>query len=275
MFRLMTNLFRRSRDVLRGIERAKPFQVHTCDRRSRVHVERGFTLVEIVLALVIFSTVMIYVLRTFGPAATAATDERQLSQLSWYLHDQVAYTQAVGFWVWSGDTSTTTNTAHPVQVWASRLATMGYTGRAQMSVTFLKYTGSDLQPFATTPFDGNESRDKVAVSLTLFTTENQPVTETFYLMLAPTETKTWAALRSIKRALLMYEADHGSYPATGTLSTALVGTYLDEIPNDPVTSEQEKVTHYEEIVDWFYENNSGIVTLAANSQRQTVLSIFP
>jgi len=234
-------------------------------------------MVELVLAMVILSTILLYVLRTFAPATIAATDERQLSQLSFYLQDQVTYSKSLGFWVWNGDTaSTTNNQAHPIEVWKSRLATMGYTGPAKMDVTFLKYSGSNLVPFATVPFDGDEARDKVKVAFTLFTSQNQPVTETLYLMLSPTEQHCWATLRIIKVALMMYAADNaGAYPATGALATALVGTYLDEIPNDPFTSVQSKITHQEEIVDWFYENNGGIVTLAANSNRSTVVTVFP
>jgi prepilin-type N-terminal cleavage/methylation domain-containing protein len=244
--------------------------------RSPFFGQRGFTLVEIILAMIIFSTIGLYLLRTFSPATRAAADARQLSQLSLYLQDQVTYSKILGFWVWSGDTETANNSAHPIAVWQSRLATLGYTGRAQMAVTFLKYSDTVLVPFETEPFDGNEPRDKVAVSFTLFTTKNQPVTETVYLMLASTEVKAWATLHVIRRALLMYAADHGgSYPATGALATALVGAYLDEIPNDPFTSEQEKVTHQEEIVDWFYENNGGVVTLAANAQRSRVVSVLP
>lgn len=242
-------------------------------RRQRLSM--GFTLVELVLAIVILSTIVLYLLRVFAPATTATTDAAEMSQLSYYLKDQTAYIQSTGFWVWDGDTLAANNAAHPIALWQSRLSELGYSGQAQMAVSFLKYSGETLVPFDTTPFDGNEPRDKVLVTLTVFTTKNQPVSTQFYLMMAPTEQKCWAALHIVKRALLMYAADHGgAYPATGTLATALVGAYLEEIPNDPFTTTLSKSTHMEEIVDWFYENNAGVVTLAANSKRNTVVSVF-
>ena len=236
---------------------------------------RGFTLVELVLAIVILSTVLLYLLRVFAPATESTTDMRQRAQLSLYLQDQTTYIQSMGFWVWTGDTASANNAAHPISVWQSRLSEWGYSGRAQMAVTFLTDSGGSLLPFATMPFDGESPRDKVQVTLTLFTSENHPVTESFYLMLAPTEKICWATLHILKRALLMYAADHGgSYPATASWAAALVGSYVDEIPNDPFTTTLPKVTHQEEVVDWFYENNAGTVTLASNVKRSTVVSVF-
>ena len=61
----------------------------------------------------------------------------------------------------------------------------------------------------------------------------------------------------------MYASDNsGAYPATSNFATALIPAYLNEIPNNPFTSLQGKVTHREEAVDWFYQNNSGTITLA-------------
>jgi type II secretory pathway pseudopilin PulG len=202
-------------------------------KSTKVH---GFTMIELVLSILILSTVIVTALKIFSPTTTVSAKSQELSKLTYYLQDQSERIKATGFWVWEGDTASANNNAmHPIMVWQTRLATLGYTGRAKMAVSFLKYSGNTLIPFTNNArFDGINPRNTVQVTLTLYTSQNQPISESFVLTSSPTDVKCWANLAIIKRALLMYAANNGgAYPATTSIADQLVGTYIDEIPNDP------------------------------------------
>jgi type II secretory pathway pseudopilin PulG len=234
-------------------------------------------MVELVFSILILSTVIIVAAKIFSPTTTASAKSQERSRLTYYLQDQTERIKATGFWVWEGDTaSANNNVMHPITLWKTRLETLGYTGRAKMSVSFLKYSGTTLVPFTNNErFDGTNPRDKVQVTLTLYTSQNQPISESLMLTSSPTTTKCWANLAIIKRALLMYAVqNNGAYPSTSTVADALVDTYIDEIPNDPFTTTINAVTRKEEIVDWYYQNTGGTITLSANSHRNTITTTF-
>ena len=227
---------------------------------------RGFSLLEMVISIAILSVVIVSCLKIFEPALKQGPLAREQTKLQNLLLAKSESIKSLGFWVWSGDTASSNNTLHPIKDWQTQLQALGYTGRAQMSTTFYKESSGNLTPFSGTDFDGNTPRDKVKVVLTLYTSQNQAVTASVYAVMEPTVPKLQAALAILEKAIRMYGADHSNtYPATDL--SALVPTYLLEIPNDPFTTETVKLTHTEEITDWYYVNSSNVVTLAANSHR--------
>ena len=65
----------------------------------------------------------------------------------------------------------------------------------------------------------------------------------------------------------------GAYPSTAQGLGKLVDlNYLDEIPNNPFTAAQAKVSHTEEATDWEYTNNTGtrVISLRPYSHYSSV-----
>lgn len=238
------------------------------------HDNNGFTMIEMVLALLLFSAVMMGALSVFAPSVYTHVTNQERTQLSLILGQQKEHINTIGFWVWDGDSdSPPANTSHPINTWKQKLTDQGASPRITMNTIFIKPSGNSLVPFDSQPFDGDQDRNMVTVTLAAYSTTGSVATDSITLFSKPALSSAWSQLYILKRALVMYAADNGgSYPATASFASALVPAYLDEIPNNPLTSLQTKSSHVEESSDWFYENASGTITLAANSHRSQVHS---
>ena len=237
--------------------------------------KNGFTLIEVVVSVFLLGTLLSLFTAIYSNVLIHNAGTRELERLNNVLRDKIESTQSLGFWVWDGDSINSYPTAHRLTEWTTRLNTLGYSGRAVMDTVFLKEESGDFVPFSGDNFDGDFPRDNVRVTFSVYTSKGGGISQEINLVLLPSISHAWAQLYIIKTGLALYaEANSGSYPATGTWDTDLVSTYLDEIPNDPFTTEQEKTTHIEESIDWFYENNSGVITVSAQSHRSTVTITF-
>jgi type II secretory pathway pseudopilin PulG len=231
------------------------------------HSEFGFTLIELVLSLFIFTTILVVAVRILSPNLQSAGYQEESIKLNLLIKEKCELIKGTGFWVWDVDTlnpSFAGNKHDPAVKWASALQNFGYNGRGKIDVTFIKENAGVLEDFSGPEFDGNSPRNKVKIDVVLYNSQNYPITQNIELCLYPSLQKVKAIMAIIRIALDMYEEENGSYPSNGNLDT-LVPNYLIEIPNDPYTEEKEKDSNTNEITDWYYNNSMNTITLSPNS----------
>jgi type II secretory pathway pseudopilin PulG len=231
----------------------------------------GFTFVELVFAIFIFSVVITVSITLFAPSLKTSDNTEEFIKINLLVKEKCEMLRSVGFWIWDVDTSNPTfpgNPYDPAVKWAEDLAKAGYTKRGLIDVTFLKENSNDLVSFAFPDFDMYTARNKVQIDVTLYTRDNQPLTQTIVLFLYPSLKNTRALMNIMRTALEQYAYNNsGIYPATNELQS-LISSYLAEIPNDPHTTEKIKITHTEESTDWEYINDAvSTITLSPNSHR--------
>lgn len=222
---------------------------------------------ELIVSLSIMATVLLIVFNIFSLAVKSTAYSEEYIRLNLLVKEKSEFIKSQGFWVKDVDTS---QPAFPLNkddlavIWKNDLAKMGYTKKALIDTTFLKYQSQELVNFNGQDFDGDEQRNKVKINMTLFDAQDNPITQTMVLCLYPSEKKLKAVLSIIKNALDVYYNENSAYPNSGNLA-ALVPNYLIEIPSDPYTEEKQKLSHTEEATDWYYTNEGSIITLIPNS----------
>jgi prepilin-type N-terminal cleavage/methylation domain-containing protein len=229
--------------------------------------QSGFTLLELVVSMTITAIALLVVYNVFSSGITTSSNLKDYIKINLLLKEKSALIKGTGFWIWNVNTINPThpnNAYDPAIMWANDLAKYGYTKQAIINTTFLKESGSSLVPFSGNEFDGNLPRNVAQIDISLYNYLNQLQTKQIILYIYPSEAKVKALLTIIKQALEQYRINTGSYPNTGSLSL-LVPNYLAEIPNDPYTATKEKTSHTEEATDWYYENNSGTITICPYS----------
>lgn len=230
----------------------------------------GYSLIEVTIALLVFSIVMSIALAIFPPAITSTSRAEEYSKLNFLLKEKLELIRGTGFWLWDVDTTTpkyTGNPYDPAVSWANDLANIGYTRKAEINVTFLKQSGSELLDFSGVEFDGTSPRNRVKVNITLYDLNNNALSRSTMLTLYPSAQKVQSVMYLMKLALLQYNHENGSYPLTGNLGLLVDNGFLAEIPNDPYTGSKLKTTHKEELSDWYYDNTGGTITLSPISHR--------
>ncbi len=237
----------------------------------------GVLLLELVIAIAILSGVVLALVAVLSPGLRSLAYTKEYNDLQLLLKHKCEKICATGFWLQNVDTQSPVfagNPSDPAEIWKSELAANGYTRQAKIDVVFLKEVSGQLVDFSTSPFDGNLARDKVRLTLTLYSSTGGAITQQMALFLYPSDEKVYALITFLKNRLKTYAYQNsGNYPASDRLDL-LVSTYISEVPNDPHTLERVKVTHKEEMTDWYYNNNTTTrtITLAANSRRSLAIS---
>ena len=212
--------------------------------------------------MVIFSLVITIVGVTYQHFvdATIEVDDQRVVRAE--LQHKLAELQTIGFWLWDLDTQApqfSGNTQDPSLQWLANLPE-GVHGK--LITTFMKQDEGIIQPFSNGDFEGDMPRRLVQCHVELQAGSSLLVSENILLSVMPTVASLKGMLHLLKTALTIYYEAHAGYPSR---LSDLVPDILEEIPNDPYTSELSKVTHFEEAQDWAYHVNpqTGILTLFA------------
>ena len=118
-------------------------------------------------------------------------------------------------------------------------------------------------------FDHNFDLMKIIINHSSF---NYP----FYLYLSTSATKQVlnGLISSIKLALDSYFQVYGEYPPSRRLDYLISGGILNQLPNNPYTSNNEisNLNEMNHITDWHYINNGGVLTLFAYTHPNILIS---
>lgn len=235
--------------------------------KQTINKASGFSLIELVIVIVVVAIALPFVMQGLYEGVRAIILPPQVDRPFLLASEQLEVIRNSGYWIDDIDTQVPQFPGNPYDLaesWKSRLdadnRSFSSAVNGKVEVTYLK--GAALAPFSGAQFDGNEKREKRKIRITVTLDGKTGVIDT-YQMTYPTEARLLAILRRIKLALLQYQYNNaGSYPLS---LSSLVPTYLPELPNNPYTITQAKVTHLEEILDYSFSNVSGIRTLLANS----------
>ncbi|MFC1617606.1 prepilin-type N-terminal cleavage/methylation domain-containing protein [Candidatus Margulisiibacteriota bacterium] len=231
--------------------------------------KRGFTLIEIAASLMIFAAITLVALGILSHSTRSSTNSFEYIKLNLLIKEKLEIIKSLGFWVWdSFDTENLSgNTKEPAYIWKDNLSQISCNQRGLIEAVFLKDVAGELQDFAG-EFDGNLARDKVRVSVSLYTSRGHPLSQSIVLSMYASHDKVKSLLGIIRKALEMYAEDNsGNYPNSGNLAVLVDDSYIPELPNDPYTTEKTKITHKEEETDWYYDNTANTITLEPNSHR--------
>jgi type II secretory pathway pseudopilin PulG len=245
-------------------------------RKDQAPRPNGFLLIEIIMSLVVLSLVAVTIMTVFSASFRSNAYSKEITRIRHVIKLKQEQIQSLGFWVKDVDTDAPVfpgNAADLAVVWKTELAAHGFSNRAVISTTFLKYSGGALTNFSASEFDTIETRDKVRVSVGLYSSRGGLISQDMTMFLPPTNQKLRAVLYIFQSALNQYYIETSAYPATNGLD-ALVSTYLAELPNDPYTTEKAKTTHVEEETDWSYVHTavSNLIEISANSHPEIVVS---
>jgi hypothetical protein len=234
---------------------------------------KGFTLVELVVSLIFLSLVLVTSIKVFDPALKTTAHTQEYLHINLLTKRKAEELKAFGFWIWDVDTNAPVHTGNPydpAERWKTQLSDIGFSNRGVINVVFQKEVTGNLEDFAGAEFDGNEPRNKVNIAVALYTQAGKGITHNIFLSVSPSEYKLKSILYILKKALNMYYQDQAPPAYPNSLDELVDSNYLAEIPNDPFTDEKNKITHKEELSDWYYVNSisSGNITLAANSHRE-------
>jgi hypothetical protein len=223
--------------------------------------KNGFSLLELVAAIGIL-TVFIF---TFTTNVTQIIEESKLPTLTdmkkrLSLKSVSTRILARNHWVWNMDTDAPQfgGPNDPAILWSEIMTNYFDINRVTTSVNFQKRSGNEYVEFDSLPFDGNEPRDTAVVTVTVYFEDDTSASQNIYIKSAPTQAGITGVMLTLRDAIMMYNDDNGMFPASLDL---LVPTYLDEVPNNPLTAEHEKVTNIEELSDWGYSTNGAIANL--------------
>ena len=118
-------------------------------------------------------------------------------------------------------------------------------------------------------FDHNFDLMKIMVNHTSF---NYP----FYLYISTSATKQVlkGLISSIKIALDSYSQVYGEYPPSRRLDYLISGGILNQLPNNPYTSNNvsSSLNEMNHITDWHYINNGEVITLFAYTHPNILIS---
>jgi len=222
--------------------------------------KNGFSLLELVAAVGIL-TVFIFVFTTNVSQIIEQTKLPTYIDMQKRLSLKAISTriQTRHYWVWNIDTDQPTfgGPNDPSVKWIEYKD--NYTGvdRVTTSVNFQKRVGNDYVDFSALPFDGNSPRDAAIVTFEVYFEDGTTSSRNVYMKLDHTQSSLEGVMLTLQDALLMYHDQNASFPSTLDM---LVPTFLDEIPNNPLTAEHEKLSHIEELSDWGYSDGG----IAAN-----------
>jgi type II secretory pathway pseudopilin PulG len=236
---------------------------------------QGFLLVEVIMSIVLLSTIAITFVSVFAPGFFSAIYHKESFEVNQLIKQKGEELQALGYWVWDVDTESPAfpgNADDPAVKWKAYLQSRDFDSQAVMTTTFLKDVSGTLTDFSG-DFDGNNARDKARVNISLTTSTGGTISQDILLFMRPTTPKLKASIYIIQTALKIYNTENAGYPATGQLNL-LVPSILDEIPNDPFTNEKDKTTHIEEVSDWKYEKFSSpdFISISPNSHPEIVVT---
>jgi len=227
--------------------------------------QQGFLLVELLISMMILSTVVITFLVVIVPALRSFNTSREYTVLSQALNRKANEIKSLGFWIWDVDTDAPNypgNAYDPAVKWAADLANFGLSNRGTIQVTFLKEVSGNLVDFSGADFDGNQPRDKVRVELSIGNSLGTTLDQSLVLFLAPIRRHQKSIQEFIRTALHMRFTETGFYPTDIGNFNQMISSYLVEIPNDPYTLEKPKsASHDDEITDWYYDHNTVLDTI--------------
>ncbi|MCP4050672.1 MAG: prepilin-type N-terminal cleavage/methylation domain-containing protein [bacterium] len=237
---------------------------------------RGFTLIEVIISITFLAMIIVVSLQGLSPSLDSISYTNEYVKINLLINEKCELIRSHGFWTRDIDTANPdfpSNPHDPANKWSADLALLGYEERATINVIFMKEVAGEIVPFDGEEFDGNFPRNKVRVDVTIYTPQyistKNPLTSSVSLTAYASLKTVKAHLATMRNALEMYAYNNmGDYPLTGNLD-ALVPSYLVEIPNNPYTEEKNKVTHIEELADWYYENDtlSRVIVLVPESHR--------
>jgi type II secretory pathway pseudopilin PulG len=242
---------------------------------KKIHIKQnGFSLLEMLASVTLLIVVLVLSATILSKHFQKNFESEEKTKLTFIINQKIERIRTLGFWIWDVDTQSPQfagNAKDPAVEWGAELSQLGI-DRGQIAVTFLKVVNDELANFNGQEFDGNYPRNKANLKFTLTLTNGISLSREIVLYSFPAQKKLRAIMYIIKQALEIYYTQNSNYPPSNELNL-LVGSILAEIPNDPYTEEQEKLSHLEEIGDWYYENNavSSQITLSPESNRDISL----
>ena len=117
------------------------------------HTTRGFTLLEVMVALLIISTSLVYVAGSIGQAVDTANTMRERTYASWIAQNRITELRLAGVIPEPGESSGEVDYANMSWAWTAEIEETGIENLFKVDVT-VTYAGSDERLHKVTGFIG-------------------------------------------------------------------------------------------------------------------------